>query len=272
MQKLFAGLFLILLLTAVSHGAGVREGMTRAEIEAELGRPVSVLMRGDTQILNYANQGRVELVDGKATRIVRVRHVDDPPTAAELEAASLAAEQARVAAEAKEEARLKALAEAADAKLAAEAQRQLDQTIEQLSTDHLAGPDAADLGLKKEPAHFWIELLVGVIVQIGVGVVVLKLAFAWTDVHADWAQMFLPALAAAWAGAAVRVAAYVFWDATECFHVDDAISYAALLTTLLKTTHACTWPRALAVAAAAKLMTIIVWVFLSVAITRLLFG
>ncbi|MBC8009376.1 MAG: hypothetical protein H7067_04685 [Burkholderiales bacterium] len=272
MHKLFAGFFLIFLFNAVCHGAGVREGMTRAEIEAELGRPVSVLMRGETQILNYPNQGRVELVDGKATRIVRVRHVDDPPTAAELEAAELASERARLAAEAKEAARQEALAEAEEAKLDAEAQRQVDQTIQQMSAEHQAGPGAADFGLKMEPAHFWIGLLVGVFVQIGVGVVVLKLAFAWSDVHADWSQMFLPALAAAWAGGAVRAAAYAFWDATECFHVDDAISYAALLLTLRKTTHACTWPRALAVAAAAKLMTIIVWVFLSVAITRVLFG
>ena len=39
----------------------------------------------------------------------------------------------------------------------------------------------------------------------------------------------------------------------------------------MKTTHACTLSRAVAVAGAAKIASLVVWTFLSVAIMRLLF-
>ncbi len=271
-----------LLWTVAGAAAGIREGMSRAEVEAELGKPLSVMTQGDTAVLSYPNRGRVELVKDRVTDIVRVRRQDDPPTPEEAAAAAAAKaeEEARaaLAAEAAEAAKAEkeaAAAEAAWAKQNADAQRKMEAAVESLSAEHGnpgAGIAAGDLMPQSSPAHFWLELAVSLAVQTGVGMVILKLAFKWADVHADWDQMLWPALAAACAGAAVRAAVYAAWNTTECFHVDDAISYFALLITLLKATHACTWQRAVGVAAAAKLMSIVVWVFLSVAISRMLFA
>lgn len=273
--------YLVFLLWAtVSFAADIHEGMTRREVEAELGKPLSVMTLGETTILNYPNRGRVELVRDRVTESSRVRKQGDPSTRAGSEAAAAVKvseeERVKLAAEAEAAAQLakaNATADAAAAKAAARARRQMELAVENLSAEHgnQAGPMAESLMPRPEPAHFWLALAVGLIVQIGVGVVVLKLAFRWADVHADWDQMVWLAVAAAFAGAAVRTVAYTLWGITECFYVDDAISYFALLMTLMKTTHACTWQRAVAVAVAAKLMTLIVWVFLSVAIMRLLF-
>ena len=281
MRKALACL-VFLLATAAGIAAGVREGMSRAEVEAELGKPLSVMSQGDTTILSYPNRGRVELVKDRVTETVRVRRQDDPPTPEEVAAAAAAKEgeesRAALAAEAAAEAKAakeEAAAEAAWAKQNAEAQRKMEAAVESLSAEHgnaSAGTMAGGMLPQASPAHFWLGLAVGLLVQAGVGMVILKLAFRWADVHADWDQMLWPALAAAGAGAAVRAIVYVSWNTTECFHVDDAISYFALLMTLLKTTHACTWQRAVGVAAAAKLMSIVVWVFLSVAISRVLFA
>ena len=274
--------FLFVLGAVAGIAAGIREGMSRAEVEAALGKPLSAMSQGDTTILSYPDRGRVELVKDRVTRVVRVRHQDDPPTPEELAAAAAAKaeEEARaaLAAEAAEAARAAkedAAAEAAWAKQEAEAQRKMEATVERLSAEHENPGNAipaGDLMSQGTPAHFWLELVVGLLVQTGVGMVILKLAFKWADVHADWGQMLWPALAAALTGATVRALAYTAWDSTECFHVDDAISYFVLLMTLLKTTHACTWQRAVGVAAAAKLMAIVVWVFLSVAISQALFA
>lgn len=269
-----------LLGVAVLEARGVREGMSQEQVEAELGRPLSVLARGEQVVMRYPGDGRVELVADKVVRVVRVRHVDDPLTEAELaevEARRVAeAEAAEAKAEAEEMAKYakeNAAAEAAWAKADAEARLKLEQSVEQLTAAHEAGPSAEDFGLSApEPGHYWIMLVVSFLVQAGVAMVGLKLAFRWCDVHADWDQMVAPAVVASLAGAAVRAAGYAMWQVTEFFYVDNAISYFALLGTLLKTTHACTMARACAVAAAAKLMMMIVWVFLSVALTQWMFG
>lgn len=281
MVKAFAMLVIWILVAMAAEAAGVREGMTRAEVEAELGRPISVLERPGTTVLRYPNDGRVELADGKVVRAVRVRHADDPPSPEELaaqEAERAAAEEAKRVKQAAEAEALAAKEQAATeaewAKAEGDAQRKMEATVERLTAEHEAGAGAAtaELGLHEEPSKFWTLLGVGALVQVGVGMVILKLAFRWVDVHADWSQMFWPAVAGMAGGALVRGAAYAGWGVTECFRLDDAVSYAAMFFALLKTTHACTWQRAVGVAAAAKLMSIVVWVFLSVAISRLLFA
>ena len=262
--------------------AGIREGMSRAEVEAELGLPLSSMAVGDRLILNYPDNGRVELEGGRVTRVVRVRHQDDPATpedlaaqaAAQAEAAARAAEEAEAAEEAKWE-KESAAAEAEWAKAQDESRGQIESAVERLSGDQerlAQGGAVEDFGLASPAAHFWPELLVAVLIQVAVGMVILKLAFAWTDVHADWGQMFLPALAAAGSGALVRAGAFAFLGTQQLFHLDDAISYGVLLFTLMKTTHACTLARAAGVAMATKLMAIVVWTFLGVALSRILFA
>lgn len=276
---LFVGLWLGLLGSALA--AGVGEGMTRAEVEAAVGKPLSVLERNGVTVLRYPNDGRVELTGGRVTRVVRVRHVSDPATAEELaaeEAAKLAkeeaeAEKAEKAAEA-ETAKAEAAAEAEWAKAQADARKAMEADVERLAAEHEGGA-ASTMGAMmggRSSNEFWTMLGIGALVQVGVGMVVLKLAFRWADVHADWDQMLWPALAAVAGGAVVQVVGFLAWNVTELFRVDDAVSYVVLLIALLKTTHACTWQRAFAVAAAAKLMTIVVWTFLSVALTQTLFA
>lgn len=289
MFKPFWTTVLWVLISAWAAAAGVREGMTRAEVEAEAGKPLSVLTRGDTLVMRYPNDGRVELVEGKVVRVVRVRHADDPLTPAEQAAADAEREKAEADRLAKAEAEAEARAAAQEAREAtadqavaaghakaeAEARRKLEESVERLSSEHEAGAAGAmtgEPGLAEEPSEFWTLLGVGALVQVLVGMVILKLAFKWADVHADWAQMFWPALAGMLGGAAVRAIGYAAWGVSEFFHLDDAVSYAALLFALMKTTHACTWQRAVGVAAASKLMSIVVWVFLSVALSRWLFA
>jgi hypothetical protein len=156
----------------------------------------------------------------------------------------------------------------------AEHQRQIETAVEQMMQAHdtqRTDDDAEDAGIASVPLHFWVELAISLVVQVGVGMVILKLAFAWADVHADWGQMFLPAFAGAAAGALVRGTAYALWQTDQLFRLDDAVSYGVLLFVLLKATHACTWQRAAGVAMASKLMSMVVWVFLSVALSRVLF-
>ena len=261
-----------MLAVAVGFSAGIREGMTLDEVKANLGNPISSLNKGDTTVLLFPHQGRVELVAGKVTQMSHVRHADDPATPEELAAAETEKAKAETQAEEAKAAKERTVAEAAWQKANAENQRQIEAAVEQMSKDHADGHVAEKFGLKVSPSHFWVEQGVGLLLQIGIGMLILKLAFSWADVHADWGQMFLPALAGGTAGALVRGVAYALWQTNQLFRLDDAVSYGALLFVLMKTTHACTWQRAVGVAMAAKLMGIVVWVFLSVALSRVMFA
>jgi hypothetical protein len=99
--------------------------------------------------------------------------------------------------------------------------------------------------------------------------VILKFAFKWSDVHADWSQMFIPALADSITQSVIAAAVYALWKTNHLFFLDTAASYFVLLGVLMKTTHACTLQRAVAVAGAAKLGSIIIWTFISVALLHL---
>lgn len=102
--------------------------------------------------------------------------------------------------------------------------------------------------------------------------VVLKIAFKWADVHADWGQMFLPALVDMLVGTLVRGIGYALLKTDHFCHIDDGLSFFALLITLKFTTHASTIQRAMIVAVAAKLVNIVMWTLLSVVILQALFG
>ncbi len=103
-------------------------------------------------------------------------------------------------------------------------------------------------------------------------VVVLKMAFKWSDIHADWGQMFTPAAADVLTGFSIVALAQVFLGTDHLFHLDHALSYLVLVVVLRKTTHASSLARAVSVAGVAKVASIVLWSILSVLILQGLFG
>jgi hypothetical protein len=281
-MRLLPWVFITLLGLTFTARAEIYTGSSRAEVIEAFGTPRGISQAGAKEILTYA-EGRVVLEKGV---VVRLDLKGRPPapvredTKADLPVGSAPLPPPAVESDEAEKTVIPAhdptsAAEVAQSSVAdIQAQHAFEAAVERMTAEHENSGEtvAEDLGLTETPDHFWLEEVVGMLVQIGVGMVILKLAFRWSDVHADWGQMLWPATAAALAGAATRGAAYWAWNTTEVFYLDNAVSYAALLFVLLKTTHACTWQRAVGVAAAAKLMSVVVWVFLSVAISRTLFA
>jgi hypothetical protein len=64
------------------------EGITRAELEKLVGKPISVLQRGEKTVLIYPNRGRAELVAGRLVYFERIEALDTPaaPPAAAVSA------------------------------------------------------------------------------------------------------------------------------------------------------------------------------------------
>lgn len=258
---------------SASVAAGIREGMSLVEVTTALGEPLSSMRKGDTLVLNYPNGGRVELTGDKVIRLSRVRHFDDPVPSEELAAAKAARAKANKTPANSEKERASAESEWQNAGILGQQDMQV-VLGEMTQNQSKQGTGAAmhRLGLTVDPRHFWVELMAALVAQIALGMVLLKLAFSWGDVHADWGQMLLPAFAAASAGALARGSVYALWHTTQLFYLDDAVSYGALLLTLLTSTHACTWQRAAGVGMAAKAMLMVVWLFVGVAIPKILFA
>lgn len=244
---------------AASLGAGgARYGMTREEVEAALGTPAAELARGPRIILRYPHNGTVELENGVVVKLTGVP-VDDGVTTTSVRPApatgftlqDLDTEKPRPP-------------EVAPRVSAAD--------LVAVSERMQASRDAELRAMIPGPLQFWSGLIVGLVIRSLVTVVVLKFAFRWCDVHADWIQMIIPALADTCSQAAINAAAYSLWHVSRLYYVDVGVSYFVLVVVLLKTTHACTLQRAVAVASAAKFASFITWILISAALLNLLAG
>jgi hypothetical protein len=102
-------------------------------------------------------------------------------------------------------------------------------------------------------------------------VVILKVAFKWSDIPADWGQLFIPAAADVVTNSIIVGAANVFLGTDHLFHLNHAVSYVVLVGALRKT-HASSMARAVSVAGVAKLASIVLWSILSVLILQSLYG
>lgn len=268
MRRCLIFLVLCVGLAGSLSGKGIRYGMSRAEVEAALGAPSAVLTHGARIVLIYPKNGRVELEQDRTTTIVNLPLDTGNSSAAPAPPAVKQTKPAPKPPPSKEDkarAAQAAAAEAAAQRQQLEIQRKLTAEIERLSADHGKEP----LVIGPTPAQFWAGLFIALVFRTLLTVVVLKLAFNWSDVHADWGQMFLPALANSVSQAVIGAVIFALWSTNQLFYLDEAVSFFVLLWVLMKTTHACTLQRAIAVACAAKLFTIVVWTFFSVMITRL---
>jgi len=342
-------LFLFLLCSSVLGFSALElaEGISRAELEQLVGKPLSVLQRGEKTVLMYPNRGRAELVAGRLVYFERIEALNTPaatapaaapapalptpaapivPAAAPVAspAAPVAGASSSTVPTASADAVVRGPAPAVAAKAAAIPASTTKPGPAPATASVAAGAPAAKSvpggavlsaspeddpayakltpeereRLKKHEAEIavmqekflngeplstpkedplsssnpWVVMLLQALLSLPVTVVVLKYAFKWCDVDADWSQMWLPALVDTVVRGAVQGTAEALWGVDTLFYLDEGLAFFALLFVLIKTTHACTAARAIGVAFAAKFVGIVVWAILSVFILGLLFS
>ena len=313
------------------------EGITRAELEGLVGKPISILQKGDKTVLVYPRKGRAEFVGNRLVYFERIEVLNTPetapaapastaapstpvvhPAAASLPVPALPASKAAPA-NAPTPSKAAPIATAAvpaatpaKATVPPSTPLQPGATVDVVPPVRDTGPalredddeppvkvteeerlrrakhDAEVAAMqerflngeaiappKEAPQSSnnpWVVMLLGALFKIPVTVLVLKMAFKWCDIDADWSQMWLPALADTITRTIIQAAAEAVWGLDNLFYVDECISFFVLLFVLIKTTHACTAVRAIGVAFAAKLASIVVWTVLSVFILGFLFS
>ena len=243
-------------LTVCLWAGGVRYGMSREQVEAALGKPIAELVRGPRLILRYPRNGTVEIEKGVVVRLSGVPVDDGTPTTTTPQSATFTLDELTAA----EPARAVNVPRMGTQDLVAVTKRMEENRDRQL------------LALVPGPPQFWSALAAGLLIRALVTVAVLKFAFKWSDVHAEWLQMIIPALADTLSQAGISAGVYALWHTNQLFNVDVAVSYFVLIGVLMKTTHACTLQRAVAVATAAKFASFVTWILISAALLNLLAG
>ena len=261
------------LLMVSASAQGVRFNMTPAQVEAEIGKPSSSMSRGDRSVWMYPGDGRVEFLNGRAVDIrnLTIDTSGSPIEPAETLSETVPAETTGVAVTDPEAAAPDEVA----SMLESEQSPYAGALPEAFSAD-----DEEDLEWDEEayeyeePSTWQVMMGIGIeaLLTMIVTMLVLKAAFKWSDIHADWSQMILPSVADVSTKTGVVLFAELVLDTSSVFHLDYALSYLALVIVLMKATHASTLHRAVQVAAAAKVASIVVWALLSVFLLQMAFG
>jgi hypothetical protein len=249
---------------------GLHYDMSKSEVEAAAGAPTSSLERSGRAIWIYPDGGRVEFEAGKIVSIQNMLMASE--VAAEVVEAPQVPEASQVEAE-REPVAAEAVIEPQPAAIDSDGVEPFAASLEAHEAMQESGQLMPNLGLgPPAPTEYWIGLAVRALLSVGVTMLVLKMAFKWSDLHADWGQMFIPALVDTFTGAVIRVGAYVFLQTDQLYRIDDGVSFFALIAALRFCTHAGTLARAVGVALIAKLASIVVWSVLSVVVLNALFG
>ena len=267
------GKWILLMLLLAARAGAVYYGESKAELIAELGRPTSVLMRGDREILIYPGGGRIELVGGKV-ELVKGIEVREGPLPV-MPVPDPAAEAAQKAAEEKAAAEKLAAEKAANPPApdpeavfqaqAAAARAQMEKTLEQLDNP----PPAPDLLV--ETAFNLVAFLVGLGVKALMMLAALKLTCKYWDVQVSWPGLLIAALADTGARAVVLLLFEQVLQMPSAFFADEAIGAIVLLLVLKRVSYNQSTQQAVMVTMTSKVFSIVVGSFLSVLILRSIF-
>lgn len=263
---------IVLFLLLASAGAAVRYDMSKAELVQELGKPVSVLVRGDREVLIYPNNVRIEIEQGK---VVIVKGLDlagqesapSPASAPAEETVPEATEPAEPKltpeeqkARAEEDAKFeKALAEA-DAKARGEMEKAITD-LESLgeSADHPPEPSFSIPGFLTELFIKWVLMLAA-----------LKLTCKYWGADVDWSGLMIAAAADTGVRAVIGVIGYVVLEMFTLLYADEAIAAIVLVMVLRKVSTNQSLQQAVTITLTSKVFSIVVGSFLTVLILNAL--
>jgi len=261
-RRSFGLLGVFLGLVSLLGGEGIQLNMTAPEVEMAVGRPTSQLARGEREIWNYPDGGQVILEGGL---VVSFKNLPE----ATIEK-SLPEEEAPVATEIANEVGPvepveESAAEAEDAANNAAAMEDFSDVVEELETLHQEAPRAMQEAMMPLASKSgWGAVLAEALFSMILSVLVLKVAFKWSDIDSEWKQMILPAAANVVTATAVIVGAKLALGTSEVFYLDHALSYVVLVLVLQRTTHASSLARAVSVAGVTKVASIVLLSILSV--------
>lgn len=286
----FRWLLLPALLLATIAGAVVRYDMPKAELLQELGKPTSVLRKGNREVLIYPNNVRIEIEEGKVVSVKGIDLVAAEAAAANPPPVPAAPAEAKSPAEPGAKTETKAGAEEDDEDLGPtltpEQQKALAEMQAKLEKESAAASAKATAEIEKaitdleeassQPAELEehgfavLDFVVELVVKWLLMLAALKLTAKYWGVDIEWQGLMLASAADTAVRAVVIGVGEGLLGMFSVFYADEAIAAVVLVMVLRKVSTNQSLQQAVTVTLTSKVFSIVVGSFLSVVALRAL--
>lgn len=258
-----------LCLLACVAGATVRYDMSRDELLQELGKPTSILARGNREVLIYPNNVRIEIEGGKVVGIkgIDFAAAEAPPAAVAGEATPPPAPQedaepALTPEQQQAQDDAAAQAENASAEASAQARAEMEKAITDL--ENLGSQAEAMPGPSFSVTDFLVELIVKWLLTLAA----LKLTSKYWNADIEWSGLMIAAAADTGVRAVVLGIGEGLLGMFSVFYADEAAGALVLMSVLRKVSTNQSLQQAVTITMTSKVFSIVVGSFLSVVILR----
>lgn len=239
--------------------------MARVNVLQELGRPVSAITRGNTEVMTYKDGVKITLKDGRVTGITGLKTAEAAPAAPAPAVAEPAepvpVEPVLTKAEQEEQARLEKQWAAEAAKGRAEMEKALVD-LEKLHDQPPmpAGPPEFDAG----------EFLLGLVLKWLLTLAALKLTCKYWGCEVFWSGLMTVAAVDVGVRAVIGLLGFLLLQMPSLFYADEAVAAVVMVLVLRKVSINQSLAQAVQITMTTKVFSIVVGSFLFVVLLNLL--
>jgi hypothetical protein len=258
----------VICLVAVAVCGAVEPGMARVNVLQELGRPVSAVARGNTEILTYKDGVKITLKDGKVTDIAGLQPAEKAPGEAAPEAPAQAPaaepeeppEPVLTKAEQEEQARL----EKKYAEEAAKGRAEMEKALTDLENMH------NEPAAHEKPGFDIVEFLIGLVLKWLLTLAALKLTCKYWGCEVFWSGLMTVAAVDVAVRAVVGLIGLLLLQMESLFYADEAIAAIVMVLVLRKVSINQSLAQAVQITMTTKVFSVVVGSFLFVVMLNLL--
>lgn len=239
--------------------------MARVNVLQELGRPVSAITRGNTEVMTYKDGVKITLKDGRVTGITGLKTAEAAPAAPAPAVAEPAepvpVEPVLTKAEQEEQARL----EKQWAAEAAKGRAEMEKALVDLENLHgqppvPAGPPEFDAG----------EFLLGLVLKWLLTLAALKLTCKYWGCEVFWSGLMTVAAVDVGVRAVIGLLGFLLLQMPSLFYADEAVAAVVMVLVLRKVSINQSLAQAVQITVTTKVFSIVVGSFLYVVLLNLL--
>lgn len=261
-------------LAATAVNAAVEPGMARVNVLQELGRPVSAVARGNTEVLTYKDGVKVTLKAGKVTEVKGLPPAGGTPAgeAPPADAATAPAEAAAPEPEEPPEPVLTKEQQAEQARLekqfadeAAKGRAEMEKTLTDLENLHNQPPP-----VHEAPKFNVLEFLLGLGLKWLLTLAALKLTCKYWGCEVFWSGLMTVAAVDVAVRSVIGLIGFFLLGMSSLFYADEAVAAVVMVLVLRKVSINQSLAQAVQITMTTKVFSIVVGSFLFVVMLQLL--
>jgi hypothetical protein len=255
---------------AAAVHAAVEPGMARVNVLQELGRPVSAVARGNTEVLTYKDGVKITLKDGKVTDIKGLTPAEGAP--AETAPAEAAAEAAAPEPEEPPEPVLTKEQQAEQARLEkqfadeqAKGRAEMEKALTDLENMHNQPP-----AVHEKPKFDIVGFLLGLVLKWLLTLAALKLTCKYWGCEVFWSGLMTVAAVDVAVRSVIGLIGFLLLDMSSLFYADEAVAAIVMVLVLRKVSINQSLAQAVQITMTTKVFSVVVGSFLFVVMLNLL--